>query len=284
MADSSPLPAVAGMVEAFLPLLATAGDYARQLQPRLAPLPSKPGSNPWVQALTDADLSVQTFLEVATLAVFPGAGFYGEEQDQSRNARYFPPDARTMVWLDPIDGTYLYRNQRPGWEIVLSISQDERLMAIVSYRPVTGRFNLAVRGHGALTGSRSTTRLADFAPLRTRTGSGLCVTYQAPGELARLRQAFDAFDIVADDDPARPFDNLNDLFTGRLDAYVGRAADALDWGAIAYMVVQAGGVATGLDGSPLDLFDTFGNRQLDLVVAASPEVHARVLGCLHRAP
>lgn len=268
------------MVEALLPLLVTAGDYARRIQPQLAPSPAKAGTNAWVQALTDADLSVQTFIEVAVLAAFPDTGFYGEEQEQSRNARYFPPDARTMLWLDPIDGTYLYRNQRAGWEIVLSLSQDGLLMATISYRPVTGRFNLALRGPGALTGSRQAGRLAEFAPLRTRSGSGLCVTYQAPEELARLRRGFAAFDIVADDDPARPFDNLNDLFTGRLDAYVGRATDALDWGAIAFMVVQAGGMATGLDGSPLDLFDAFGNRQLDLVVAASPEVHARVMDCL----
>lgn len=280
MATPGQLPPVADMVDAYLPLLVMAGDYARRIQPSLAPAPAKAGPNPWAQALTDADQSVQTFLEVATLARFPGAGFYGEEQDQSRNAGYFPAAARTVVWLDPIDGTYLYRNQRPGWQIVLSISRDARLEATVCYLPAAGRFNLALRGTGALTGSRDAPRLAAMEPLHTRSGSGLCVTYQAPEELARLGRAFRAFDIVVDDDPGRPFDNLNDLFSGRLDAYAGRSTDLLDWGAIAFMVAQAGGVATALDGSPLDCFEQFGNRQVDLLVASSPAVHARALACL----
>ena len=153
-------------------------------------------------------------------------------------------------------------------------------MATVSYRPTLGRFHVALRGRGALAGRRNSPRLAAMSPLSTRSGSGVCVTYQAPAELARLRRGFDAFDIVLDDDPARDFDNVNDLFTGRLDAFAGRGNDLLDWGAIAFLAVQAGGVATALDGSPLACFEDFGNRRVDLLVAASPEIHARLLAIL----
>ena len=201
------------MVEYFLPVLVTAGDYAREIQPRIAGPAKKSGHNAWVQAITDADEQVQAFVEIACLARYPEVGFYGEEQAQSRNARYFPANAATMVWLDPVNGTFLYQNQRPGWDIILSITRDGRLLAAVSYMPAKGRFYLAVRGRGAFTGDRTCRTLGDMQPLTTRPGSGVCLTYRARDLLAKLRGNFDCFDIVDDYDPARGYDNLNDLFT-----------------------------------------------------------------------
>jgi len=273
-------PAILEMVEFYLPVLVTAGDYARAIQPSISGPPSKPGQNAWVQAITDADQSVQTFVEVATLARFPTAAFYGEEQEQSRNARYFPIDAVTKVWLDPINGTFLYQNQRPGWDIILSITRHGQLLAAISYMPVRERFYLAIRGCGAFTGDRNARRIGAMSPLATGPGSRVCVTYQAPNVLARLRRSWDAFDIVDDDDPQRKFDNLNDLFTGRLAAYASDSADLLDWGAMAFIVTQAGGMASGLDGRPFDGFDNFQLRSTDLLVAITPAVHAELLATL----
>jgi len=270
-------PAIIDMVEFYLPVLVTAGDFAREIQPQISGPPAKAGQNAWVQAITDADHSVQTFIEVATLARFPAAGFYGEEQDESRIARYFPADARTRVWLDPINGTFLYKNQRPGWDIILSITRGGRLVAAISYMPVRERFYLAVLGHGAFTGDRGSRQLRAMSPLATVPGSSICLTYQAPEALARLRPQWDAFDIVDDYDPERGFDNLNDLFTGQLGAYVSNSADLLDWGAMAFIVAQAGGVATGLDGRPFDGFANFHPGSTDMLVAATPELHATLL-------
>jgi fructose-1,6-bisphosphatase/inositol monophosphatase family enzyme len=272
--------AIADMVDYYLPVLVTAGDFAREIQPRISGPPQKTGQNPWVQAITDADQSVQSFIEVATLARFPAASFYGEEQADSRNAQYFPDGAPIKVWLDPINGTYLYKNQRPGWDIILSITQHGQLQAAISYMPVRERFYLAVRGHGAFTGDRNSCRLAGMAPLTTVAGSSVCVTYQAPEALARLRQHWDAFDIVADDDPRRAFDNLDDLFTGRLAAYASVSADLLDWGAMAFIVTEAGGVASGLDGRPFDGFDNFHTGHRDMLVAGTPALHAALLATL----
>jgi fructose-1,6-bisphosphatase/inositol monophosphatase family enzyme len=273
-------PAIEDMVEFYLPVLVTAGDYARQIQPRISGPAAKAGQNPWVQAITDADHSVQAFLEVATLARFPTAGFYGEEQAESRNARYFAPDAGTTVWLDPINGTFLYKNQRPGWDIILSISRGGRLMAAISYMPVRERFHLAVRSHGAFSGGREARRLADLAPLATSAASTLCLTYQAPAALAALRPRWPALDIVADDDPGRALDNLSDIFTGRLGAYASEQGDLLDWGAMAFIVTEAGGAASGLDGRPFGGFESFHAGSADMLVAATPDLHAALLATL----
>lgn len=271
---------IVGMVEFYLPVLATAGDYAREIQPRISGPAQKSGGNAWTQALTDADQGVQAFVEVATLARFPDVDFYGEEQEHSRNARYFPAGAPAKVWLDPINGTFLYKNQRPGWDIILSISLHGRLVAAISYMPVRERFYLALRGRGAYTGSRGARRLEDLVPLTTVPGSPVCVTYQAPEALARLGSRWKAFDIVEDDDPARDFDNLDDLFTGRLGGYASASADLLDWGAMALIVTEAGGRATHLDGRPFDGFEGFDGGSRDLLVAATPEMHREMLAVI----
>ena len=273
-------PTILEMVEFYLPVLVTAGDYAREIQPKISAQPDKPGQNPWVQAITDADQGVQTFVEVATLARFPSVGFYGEEQEQSRHTNYFPAEADTIVWLDPINGTFLYKNQRPGWDIILSISRHGQLLAAVSYMPVRERFYLGIRGYGAFTGDRNSRHIAAMSPLATVPGSRVCLTYQAPEALARLRGQWDALDIVNDYDPERGFDNLNDLFTGRLTAFASNRGELLDWGAMAFIATQAGGVASGLDGRPFDAFDNFRLGSTDMLVATSPAVHAELLATL----
>jgi fructose-1,6-bisphosphatase/inositol monophosphatase family enzyme len=269
------------LVDYYLGALVTAGDYARAIQRNIAGPAEKSGPNAWAQAVTDADLAVQTYLEVATLARDPGLGFFGEEHAQSRNHKYFDADAPVTVNVDPVNGTFLYRNGRDGWDIILSIARRGRLIAAVSYMPARGIFYLAVDGHGALTGDRRMPTLAAMAPLATRSGSRVCLTYQAPAVIKALRGRFAAFDLVADYDPARDIDNLNDLFTGRLDAFVCRGGDLLDWGAVAYIVAAAGGRVSTLSGEPLAGFEAFvPDRQADMLVAASPAVHEEILALL----
>lgn len=265
------------MVDHYLDLLVTAGDYARAIQPRIAAR-AKAGHNAWVNALTDADLSVQNFFEVSTLARFPQVSFFGEEHAQSLNQKYFPAEAEISVHLDPVNGTYLYMNQRPNWDIIISIAERARLMAAISYVPCSGRFFLALRDRGALTGERSHPRLADMVPLHTRPGGTCCLTYQVPEFNERLRGEFECFDIVADDDPQRGLDNLNEFYSGRLAAFACRAGECLDWGAAAFIATLAGGRASRLDGSPLDIFENFDpQRSVDMVVAAEPQIHAVIM-------
>lgn len=272
------------LIEHYLPVLVTAGDYARKIQSKIAAdgPEQKNGGNAWTRALTDADLMVQHFVEIATLASWPDVGFFGEEWQQSANTKYFPVAAETVVHLDPINGTFLYKNQRSGWDIILSIRHAGSLIAALSYMPVRGRFYLAIRGIGALTGDRQCGFIRDMEPLTTLTGSGVCLTYRAPDVQRQLSAAFECFDIVDDDDPQRGIDNLNDLFTGKLDAFACRQGDMLDWGAMAFIVAQAGGCATYLDGSGFAAFDAFNPQDTaDMLVTTSADTHRRILELLN---
>jgi len=275
--------ATISLVEYYLPVLVTAGDYAHKIQSAIEGPEQKSGGNAWTRALTDADLMVQNFVEVATLSQWPDIGFFGEESSQSANTKYFPVAAETVIHLDPINGTYLYKNQRSGWDIILSIRNADRLVAAVSYMPVRGQFYIAIRDVGALTGDRTVDRIKDMDTLSTRTGSHRCLTYRAPDVLQRLSGTFECFDIVEDYDPQRDIDNLDDLFTGKLDAFACRRGDLLDWGAMAFIAEQAGGCASYLDGSRFAAFDAFDPQDTaDMLVTTSAEVHMRILDLLNQ--
>jgi myo-inositol-1(or 4)-monophosphatase len=120
---SSPSPRQ--ILETLLPHLRVAAAYARQIQSRIAARPSKPAESIFGAALSDADLSIQTLVEVALLGSFPHLRFHGEEYDQSYNTKYFRSidlgEDTYLVTLDPIDGTQFYLDGHSNYQIILSI-------------------------------------------------------------------------------------------------------------------------------------------------------------------
>ena len=93
----------------LLPYLKTAGAYAQQIQAQIQAQPDKAdkGDNFFASALSDADLSIQTMMEVVLLGLFPQVRFFGEEYEQTYNTKYFraidlgePGDY--LITLDPI--------------------------------------------------------------------------------------------------------------------------------------------------------------------------------------
>ncbi|MGI9329914.1 MAG: inositol monophosphatase family protein [Gammaproteobacteria bacterium] len=270
------------LVDHYLPVLVTAGDFGRTIQSRVQSSGQKSGPNAWAEAVTDADLAIQGFFEVATLAHDSQLGFVGEESAQSSIARYFNKDAATVIYLDPVNGTFLYQSQQDNWDIILNIAHAGRLLAAISYMPVKGQFYLAVEHHGALTGLRDTPSVASMRPLHTQSGSRVCLTYQAPDVVQAIGNHYEAYDVVADYRPGKTVDNLNELFTGRLDAFACHGGDLLDWGAMGYIVSQAGGVCSRLDGTALDGLQNFSAEgKSDMLVSASPAVHREILSLLN---
>ncbi|MDA0866104.1 MAG: inositol monophosphatase family protein, partial [Cyanobacteria bacterium] len=71
------------ILETLLPPLRLAAGYAHHIQGKIVSQPDKSdaNTNPFSAALTDADLSIQTFVEVALLGAFPEIRFYGEEYE-----------------------------------------------------------------------------------------------------------------------------------------------------------------------------------------------------------
>jgi myo-inositol-1(or 4)-monophosphatase len=102
----------------LLPYLKTAGIYAQQIQSRIAAQPEKesPAGNIFSAALSDADLSIQTMIEVVLLGTFPEIRFFGEEYAQSYNTKYFrATDLGPMGGLSGDPGPDRRHQVLPGW-------------------------------------------------------------------------------------------------------------------------------------------------------------------------
>ncbi|MEM1239921.1 MAG: inositol monophosphatase family protein, partial [Cyanobacteria bacterium P01_H01_bin.26] len=108
------MPTPREILAALLPNLKVAAGYAQKIQASIVAQPDKfESDNFFATALTDADLSIQTFMEVTLLSLFPDIRFYGEEFEQTYNTKYFRsiefgPQDDYLVTLDPIDGTRFY--------------------------------------------------------------------------------------------------------------------------------------------------------------------------------
>ena len=132
--DPSPLK----ILQTLLPHLRVAAGYAQQIQNKIISLPAKDaGDNFLSAALTDADLSIQTMIEVALLGTFPDLAFYGEEYEQSRNTKYFTSTELGtkndyLITLDPIDGTQYYLDGFDNYQVILSILNAEEYEAAIA--------------------------------------------------------------------------------------------------------------------------------------------------------
>ena len=107
--------------------------------------------------VTSADVAVQEFLQKNLLALVPGSGFMGEEEDQR--------DTTTeMCWIvDPIDGTTNFARgmQQSGISVAFRIGKE--LVLGVVYNPDLEDMFWAVKGKGAyLNGKRLSVSKKDF--------------------------------------------------------------------------------------------------------------------------
>lgn len=139
------------ILEVLLPPLRLAAGYSRQIQSKIAAQPAKDGPSKFAAALTDADLSIQTFVEVALLGSFPDIRFYGEEFEQSYNTKYFRaidlgPAGDYLVTLDPIDGTLFYMDGFPNYQIIMTVLNADGFEAVLAMSPVEGCYYSAFRG------------------------------------------------------------------------------------------------------------------------------------------
>ena len=79
------------IIQTLLTTIKLAGDYACNIQPHIQVQPEKSeyGDNFYATALSDADLTIQTTIELVILAHFPQLHFFGEEYEKSYNTKYF---------------------------------------------------------------------------------------------------------------------------------------------------------------------------------------------------
>ena len=102
---------------------------------------TKTGGSP----VTDADLAADSLLKRRLQEALPGAGWLSEEtvDDLERLSR------RSLIIVDPIDGTRAFVIGDPRWAVSVALIVDERPVAGVVYAPALDEVYAAARGRGA---------------------------------------------------------------------------------------------------------------------------------------
>lgn len=273
------------VIEYLLPHLAVAGSYAKQIQKRVGIQEDKSGATVFHQALSDADLTVQSFLEVVLLAKFPDISFFSEEQSKSLNEKYFPKDNEIEVLLDPIDGTRCYIDDREHYQIIVSFHDERELVGTILHMPRLGYTYTAIRHKGVVRyrneelvsgGKGSSYTLPPIA-----TPEAPVLMFNSPKIHALLSPHLNAKDLVVEYGINPERYNSTDILEGKAKANLHSPCQAIDGAAIALIVEEAGGIISDFDGNPPTSYRNCPVRTIpNLLVSANSEVHKELLSLL----
>jgi histidinol-phosphatase len=213
--------------------------------------------------VTEADERAEAVIIECLRSRFPAYGVFGEESGRQ--------GASDCVWLiDPIDGTKAFVRGYPMFSTQIALWRDGRLVLGVSSAPLYGELAYAERGGGAWLNDRpivvSHTTEIEEAALSAGNLKALARSdrWSAYGRLVsrvnRIRGYGD-------------FLHYHLLAAGKIDAVLESDVNILDIAALVTITEEAGARFTTLEGGPIDLDST-------TVLAANPELHARILTAL----
>lgn len=266
----------------LFPFVATAGAYSAQIQDRVGTHAAKDGETLFHHALSDADLTIQSFLEVALLRRYPHLSFFSEEQEHSLNAKYFVPDAELEVLLDPVDGTRSYIDNREHYQIIVTIHDRSEIVGALCYMPRRQRCYYASKGQGAFVLSQQEFEQgASGRRLTLAQREGPVLLFNAPDLQAKLSPYMSIKDLITtySSEPGRY--NSTDLIEGLALATLHRPCQAIDAGAIGFIADEAGAIVTDFKGQAPGSYRGSAKRMVpNVVVAATPEIHTLIIKIL----
>jgi fructose-1,6-bisphosphatase/inositol monophosphatase family enzyme len=229
------------VIEYLLPHVVTAGAYSSEIQSRVATQEAKGGATIFHHALSDADLSIQSFLEVVLLAGFPNLSYFSEEQEQSLNKKYFIGSSHLEVLIDPIDGTRPYIDNSEFYQIIITIHDEHEIVGSICYMPRRDTCFVATKGGGAYRLTRE-----DMMTGRSGTqwnvtnGKGPILLFNAPDLVQRLSATMVAKDIATAYLSEPGLYHSTDILEGRSSGVVHRSCQAIDGGSIAFIAAEGG--------------------------------------------
>ncbi|MEM9264636.1 MAG: inositol monophosphatase family protein [Cyanobacteria bacterium P01_F01_bin.13] len=281
------MPTPREILDALLPSLKIAAGYAQKIQTSISAHPDKFDSeNFFATALTDADLSIQTFIEVTLLSFFPDIRFYGEEFEKTYNTKYFRSielgaQDDYLVTLDPIDGTRFYMDGHPNYQIILTVLNTDSFEAVIALSPALNQFYYALRGQGTFYGTLADD-LDSCQPLKIKTPKDQVLLSWALTHLAdKLEGKFETICVKTDYSRERAIPNTNGLLTGDLTGAILAAGQFIDGGALSWMAQEMGYIISDHQGNSLPaLSECKDYKWPGVVVGSSPEVHKKLLAAL----
>lgn len=279
------IPTPRQILETLLPPLRLAASYARQIQSMISAQPAKDGPNPFAAALTDADLSIQTFVEVVLLGSFPNIRFYGEEFQQSFNTKYFRaidlgPAGDYLVTLDPIDGTLFYLDGFTNYQIILTVLNADDFEAVLAINPAEDCYYYALRGQGTFISPLD--QALDLAqPLKLSPHNTVFLGSLMAPLKSKLSDRYDIISVLEDYSPPKAIPNVSGILKGEVGGAVLASGQFIDGAALAFLAKEAGCIVTDHQGQALPRLDHCENYQWPgVVIAISEDMHRDLIAAL----
>lgn len=197
--------------------------------------------------VTEADLASQDAVRKIVLDAFPDHAFQAEE-----GATAIPEGAKFRWIVDPLDGTSNYVHGVPHFAVSVALESEGQLLAGTVFDPVARECFTAAKGEGAfLNGKRL--RVSEVTDL-----AGAMISASLPARVQRDGDEIPAFlELLLAAQAIRRMGsaalNLCYLAAGRFDGCWATDTKAWDVAAGFLIVLEAGGVVTGLNGEPFDL-------------------------------
>ena len=219
--------------------------------------------------VTEADFAAQQIITETILREFPDHGILGEEKIGDPAERATEPVGYRWI-IDPLDGTTNYVHGVPHFSVSIALEKDGELQVATIHNPTSGETFSAERKKGATLNGH---------PIHT---SGIQTLSEAlgaiglpPGVTEKDPDVKAFFNAVPLTQGLRRTGsaalNLAYVAAGRFDAAWSFATYPWDIAAGVLLIREAGGVASSIDGSTLEV-----NRGR-FAVAATPELHAAVI-------
>jgi len=200
--------------------------------------------------VTEVDQRAEAAILREIFRHYPDHGIVAEESEERKN-----PEADVQWYVDPLDGTTNFIHGYPHFAVSIAAWKDGKPLLAVIHDPIRNETFEARNGGGAFLNRRR---------LRVSKKTRLDHAVFASGLPAYQRQSLDLFQkrmeacMPVVDTYRRGGSAALDLAyvaAGRLDAYWEANLKPWDIAAGCLLVQEAGGLATALDGSALDLED-----------------------------
>ncbi len=226
-----------------------------------------------VDLVTIADRTVEAYLQEALLTAFPAHGIYGEEGARDRL------DSEYRWYIDPLDGTTNFAHGFPHFCVSMGLEHrspglatghDGPIVAAVIYDPMRDELFVAEQGKGAYLNGKliRVSSVPELGEALVATGFPSRKRHENPN--IHFYQEF----TLRSHGVRRAGSAALDLAytaSGRIDAYWEFNLNPWDTAAGFLLVEEAGGMATGFDGT---------YRRLDSreILASNRLIHRELLG------
>jgi myo-inositol-1(or 4)-monophosphatase len=200
--------------------------------------------------VTDADRGAENLIKEFLLAEAPHCSFFGEETKGETDL-----NAERLWIVDPIDGTTNFVHQIPHFSVSVAYTEKGRLVAGAVYDPMRDELFAASAGNGAFLNEKRIRVSERDALSKSLIATGFYYDRSATMEktLAALHTLFGKQIHCMRRMGACTLD-LTWLACGRYDGYFEYTLSPWDFAAGLLIVLEAGGRASDIDGTPAGLF------------------------------